>query len=426
MSIASQLTALEGNIEDAYDMVAQRGGTMPQRKNMENLDDAIATIPSGGVSYTAGTGIDITSGVISVDNTTVPYFSDLATVATTGDYGDLLNTPTIPAAQVNSDWNANSGVAQILNKPSLATVATSGDYDDLLNKPTIPAAQIQSDWTQSDNTKLDYIKNKPTIPTVNDATLTITQNGTTAGTFSANASSAETIALTDTTYSDMVGATSLDAGSHGLVPAPAVGDESKVLSGAGTWVAQTAAQVNSDWNSNSGVSQILNKPTIITPLDIYPVGAIYMSVNNTNPGTLFGGTWEQIKDRFILAAGTTYAGGATGGSATINIAHSHTVNSHNHSLPANTGGHTLTVDQIPAHTHAVAYQYNTGAGTARWGVSDNFGSSTSSGSTGGGKSHSHTIGGNTGDKSPGTNSQLSSTQSILPPYLAVYVWKRTA
>ena len=52
MSIASQLTALEGNISDAYDMVAQRGGTVPARKNMENLDDAIATIPSGG----GGTG----------------------------------------------------------------------------------------------------------------------------------------------------------------------------------------------------------------------------------------------------------------------------------------------------------------------------------------------------------------------------------
>lgn len=48
MSIASQLTALEGNISDAYNMVAQRGGTVPARKNMENLDDAIATIPSGG------------------------------------------------------------------------------------------------------------------------------------------------------------------------------------------------------------------------------------------------------------------------------------------------------------------------------------------------------------------------------------------
>ena len=72
--------------------------------------------------------------------------SDLATVATSGSYNDLLNKPTIPAAQVNSDWNANSGVAQILNKP------------------TIPAAQVQSDWNEADNTKVDYIKNKPTIP----------------------------------------------------------------------------------------------------------------------------------------------------------------------------------------------------------------------------------------------------------------------
>lgn len=45
---------------------------------------------------------------------------------------------------------------------SLATVATSGSYNDLTNKPTIPAAQIQSDWNQSDNSAADYIKNKPT------------------------------------------------------------------------------------------------------------------------------------------------------------------------------------------------------------------------------------------------------------------------
>ena len=49
---------------------------------------------------------------------------------------------------------------------SLSTVASSGDYDDLLNKPSIPSAQIQADWEQSDNTKLDYIKNKPVIPAI--------------------------------------------------------------------------------------------------------------------------------------------------------------------------------------------------------------------------------------------------------------------
>ena len=57
----------------------------------------------------------------------------------------IQNKPTIPAAQVNSDWNASSGVAQILNKPSLATVAISGSYNDLDDKPTIPG-QVNSDW----------------------------------------------------------------------------------------------------------------------------------------------------------------------------------------------------------------------------------------------------------------------------------------
>ena len=96
--------------------------------------------------------------------------ASLATVATSGSYNDLSNKPTIPAAQVNTDWNASSGVAQILNKPSLATVATSGNYNDLLNKPT--------------------------IPTVNNATLTIQKNGTTVKTFTANASSNVTVNIT--------------------------------------------------------------------------------------------------------------------------------------------------------------------------------------------------------------------------------------
>lgn len=96
--------------------------------------------------------------------------SDLATVATSGSYNDLLNKPTIPAAQVNSDWNAVSGVAEILNKPSLATVATSGAYSDLTGTPT--------------------------IPTVNNATLTIQKNGVNVQTFTANQATNATANIT--------------------------------------------------------------------------------------------------------------------------------------------------------------------------------------------------------------------------------------
>ena len=88
----------------------------------------------------------------------------LATVATSGDYDDLTNKPSIPAAQVNSDWNASSGVAEILNKPNLATVATTGAYSDLSGTPTIPAAQVNSDWNASSG--VAAILNKPTLATV--------------------------------------------------------------------------------------------------------------------------------------------------------------------------------------------------------------------------------------------------------------------
>lgn len=81
----------------------------------------------------------------------------------TGSSIEWSTFPSIPAAQVNVDWNSTSGVTQILNKPTLATVATTGSYNDLINLPTIPAAQLQSDWNQSNSGSLDFIKNKPTI-----------------------------------------------------------------------------------------------------------------------------------------------------------------------------------------------------------------------------------------------------------------------
>ena len=98
-------------------------------------------------------------GITATDITNWDNKSDFS-----GSYNDLTDKPSIPAPQVNSDWNSNSGVSQILNKPTLATVATSGDYNDLSNTPTIPDPQVQADWTESDSTKASYIKNKPSLP----------------------------------------------------------------------------------------------------------------------------------------------------------------------------------------------------------------------------------------------------------------------
>lgn len=105
---------------------------------------------------------DIRSGALAGSTAVQP--GDLATVATTGSYDDLVDKPSIPAAQLNSDWDATSGVTAILNRPNLATVATTGDYTDLVNKPSIPAAQVNADWDATSG--VEQILNRPNLATV--------------------------------------------------------------------------------------------------------------------------------------------------------------------------------------------------------------------------------------------------------------------
>lgn len=118
-------------------------------------------------------------------------------------------------------------------------------------------------------------------------------------------------------------------------------------------------------------------------LDIYPVGSIYMSVNNTDPSTFFGGTWQQIKDTFLLSAGDTYNAGDTGGEAE----------------------HTLITDEIPSHSHTQTVSYSSGSTgwVNTWSGSNITGAAQNTGTAGSGKPHNN-----------------------MPPYLVVYMWQRTA
>lgn len=148
---------------------------------------------------------------------------------------------------------------------------------------------------------------------------------------------------------------------------------------------------------------------------LYPVGSIYMNVSNVNPATLFGGKWEQIKDCFLLASGTTYALGKTGGSPI----HSHSQGASG-AATGNTGSTTLTINQIPAHSHGINFT-NTGTmgnNQSRLGGGGNNYFDTNK--VGGGQGHTHTLGNHT-HSNPNTNSS-----SNIPPYLAVNVWKRIA
>ena len=149
-------------------------------------------------------------------------------------------------------------------------------------------------------------------------------------------------------------------------------------------------------------TQFNNKTWAEMLLANYPIGAIYLSVNSTSPASLFGGTWEQLKDRFLLGAGSTYSNGATGGSAS----HTHT-----------TADHTLTIAEMPAHFHQFQGWWRTDHTGDKIVASYEFiaGDSPSTDSaampTGGSQPHNH---GNTG------------SSSNLPPYLAVYMWKRVS
>ena len=160
-----------------------------------------------------------------------------------------------------------------------------------------------------------------------------------------------------------------------------------------------------------GVSYDLKDYRLPSIVDaIYPVGSIYMSVNSTDPAQLFGGTWEQIEDTFLLAAGQTYTAGATGGESS----------------------HALTKEELPTEHMTFRRLYNAADGSTvdvmaasqtdgSIGVADgtngrpdiNFHAATISGITTGQKAMQYTYGGN-------------QAHNNMPPYLAVYVWKRTA
>lgn len=126
---------------------------------------------------------------------------------------------------------------------------------------------------------------------------------------------------------------------------------------------------------------------------IYPVGSIYLSTNNANPGTFFGGSWEQIQDRFLLAAGSVYSAGVTGGEA-----------SHRHESPVTWGAPTNLNE-------------------AYVGTCNQFGSFDVRGQRGVYGSSVELRTENTGSFTEALG-YYTNYSNNMPPYLVVYIWKR--
>ncbi len=336
---------------------------------------------------------------------------DLSAVATSGDYNNLCNLPSIPNSlselsgtldditngttyvksennyddsavsklssiasgaevNVNANWNATSGDAEILNKPNFATVATSGSYDDLSNKPSIPSAlnelsgdsddisegttnlfmttgersklsgiasgaevNVQSDWNVTASGSDSYILNKPTIPS---------SLGDLSGT------------LDDIT----------DGATYVKSTNDFTDNEKTKLSGIAS-----GAEVNvqSDWNvtASGNDAYIKNKPTLLSsPLTTKGDIWVYSSANTRLP---VGTNGQILSSDSTQSAGLKWVDASGGGGGTVTSVSAGSGMDFSEitgagsvvlGTPSNITGNTTNVASGTTHTHQVILNLN--------------------------------------------------------------------
>ena len=175
---------------------------------------------------------------------------------------------------------------------------------------------------------------------------------------------------------------------------------------------------------------ILLREYLSYPLAAYPIGAYYISSDPTSPATLFGGTWERIQDRMIVAAGSSFTAGTTGGSIVKTLSVEN-MPYHNHSCDTQ-GGHTHTRGSMNIVGSFTSTDDNSQDGAFYFGgyppgISGSGGvgqerlvgfdaSRAWYGETSGNGWHQHNI----GYKGNG------SAFDVMNPYIVAYVWRRTA
>ena len=194
---------------------------------------------------------------------------------------------------------------------------------------------------------------------------------------------------------------------------------------------------NLDSDGNLTVNSLTTTTSSSSDLDfneIYPIGSVYLSVNSTNPSVYFGGTWEQINGYYLYAGNTNNTGGSglTGeasgntGSTTLTV---NQIPSHSHSIPSLNG----TASSNGSHTHNIGADFDGGAGSARYTVhsrgTSGAGYLMATSSSG---AHTHSVStnvsntGSSGGTSSHTHSLNNHTHTINPPFYSLFVFKRTA
>lgn len=149
-------------------------------------------------------------------------------------------------------------------------------------------------------------------------------------------------------------------------------------------------------STNGGIAATpaaVKKAIAEAKLAAWPVGSIYITVSNTSPAALFGGTWERISERFLLGASSSYPAGGTGGEFAHTLTQSELPN---YSLSVTNGSNVI---RSKTGNSADAYVQTQSGG---WGIPNWESKTVTVASGGSGKAHNN-----------------------MPPYLAVNMWKRT-
>lgn len=313
-------------VSGRYDATNQK--IVLELENGNTIDVPVGALVSGLQSEITSTN-KLDADLVD-DTTSANKFVSTQEKSTWSGKQDAIND----LSTIRSGASAGATAVQDANYVHTDNNYTSEDKTKVANALTSETDPTVPNWAkQPTKPTYDYseITNTPTIPTVNNPTITITQGGVTKGSFTLNQATGDTIAL--------------DAGGQQNVVSDAQVDDVSVVSNS---VAKIYT-INNDYDASTNklatendlpdISDVVVHDDTVTTANestfadnyytktqiidlIYPIGSVFITVNNVNPKTYLPNTnWELIEDRFLLGAGSTYTAGATGGSEN----HTHTL-----------------------------------------------------------------------------------------------------
>ena len=425
-------------------------------------DGKVGTNSGRIITTTTGGAITASSTIASTKMTHSSALSNIGSAAN--------------ATQSTINSNINTKLGQKVNTSDLSDVATSGDYEDLINTPTIPTKT--SELTNDGDGTNVFVKNNDSRLTDSRTPTSHRSTGTTYGVGDASYYGHCRVVnnLTKSSHTDGYALSAyqgylLKQDVDGKASSTHTHTKSQITDFPSLANVATSGSYNDlvdkpnipsgvvvdltlDANSNNAVANsavvggLNNKIESSDIVDlVYPVGSIYMSVNNVDPSTLFGGSWTRLKDTFLLASGDVYSADpsnvvtAQHGEASHALTssemprHTHTQNSHNHTQNSHyhgCGDGRAFITQKSNYTGDVGEKSikqgtsGTAFTTVAFNSNDNwYGTGNTSGATATNQSETAT---NKYTGGTGTSESASdgSAHNNMPPYMSVYMWKRTA